>query len=138
MAAVHSDILLDYNIVLTESHTVIDAEQVSKWYEAAVKAGGTENGKPGPRPMFGPRYYAAFVKDPVLGINFEAVCKTWSPPKDDAGETKANGASEDKVAATEDKLIESEETKPAEKVDDEKAPVEDPEQPAKKRARRAT
>lgn len=88
--------------------------------------------------MFGPSYYAAFVKDPVLGINFEAVCKTWSPPKDDTGETKANGASEDKAAATEDKVNDSEETKPAEKIDDAKASEAEAEQPAKKRARRAT
>lgn len=62
-----------------------DTEAVDKWHAAAVQAGGRDNGKPGPRPMYGPRYYGAFVKDPVLGINFEAVCKTSPPPGEQEG-----------------------------------------------------
>jgi catechol 2,3-dioxygenase-like lactoylglutathione lyase family enzyme len=48
-------------------------EQVDAFYEAAIAAGGRDNGEPGPRPHYGPNYYAAFVCDPD-GINFEVVC----------------------------------------------------------------
>ncbi|KXS99577.1 hypothetical protein AC578_2209 [Pseudocercospora eumusae] len=48
-------------------------EQVHAWYESALKAGGEDNGRPGPRPEYHAGYYGAFVRDPVLGINFEAV-----------------------------------------------------------------
>lgn len=51
----------------------IGKDQVDEFYTAAVKAGGVGNGEPGPRPQFGPKYYAAFVKDPICGINFEVV-----------------------------------------------------------------
>ena len=43
------------------------------FYETAIKAGGKDNGAPGPRPQYHPGYYAAFVKDPVCGINIEVV-----------------------------------------------------------------
>jgi catechol 2,3-dioxygenase-like lactoylglutathione lyase family enzyme len=33
-------------------------------YEAALKAGGRSDGPPGPRPQYGPRYYAAYLLDP--------------------------------------------------------------------------
>lgn len=45
---------------------------VQQFYEAALAAGGTDNGAPGPRPNYGPHYYAAFVIDPN-GHNIEAV-----------------------------------------------------------------
>jgi catechol 2,3-dioxygenase-like lactoylglutathione lyase family enzyme len=48
-------------------------EQVDRFHEAALKAGGRDNGKPGPRPNYDPNYYAAFVYDPD-GANIEAVC----------------------------------------------------------------
>jgi catechol 2,3-dioxygenase-like lactoylglutathione lyase family enzyme len=48
-------------------------DQVDRFHEAALKAGGRDNGKPGPRPNYGPNYYAAFVYDPD-GANIEAVC----------------------------------------------------------------
>lgn len=50
-----------------------DRESVEAFYEAAIKAGGKDNGPPGPRPNYGPNYYAAFVLDPD-GFNIEAVC----------------------------------------------------------------
>ena len=31
--------------------------------EAALRAGGTDDGPPGPRPDYGPAYYGAFVRD---------------------------------------------------------------------------
>jgi catechol 2,3-dioxygenase-like lactoylglutathione lyase family enzyme len=36
---------------------------VNKFHEAALKAGGSNNGEPGPRPDYGPDYYGAFVYD---------------------------------------------------------------------------
>ncbi len=48
-------------------------EEVDAFYEAALAAGGTDNGKPGPRPDYGPTYYAAFVEDRE-GNNIEVVC----------------------------------------------------------------
>ena len=47
--------------------------QVDAFHAAALKAGGKDNGAPGPRPHYGPNYYAAFVYDPD-GANIEAVC----------------------------------------------------------------
>ena len=46
--------------------------QVRAFHEAAVAAGGRDNGAAGLRPNFGPDYYAAFVFDPD-GHNVEAV-----------------------------------------------------------------
>lgn len=37
---------------------------VDDFYAAALKAGGTDNGKPGLRTQYGPTYYACFVIDP--------------------------------------------------------------------------
>ena len=48
-----------------------DAAQVQAFYDAALAAGGTDNGAPGPRD-YHPGYYAAFVLDPE-GNNIEAV-----------------------------------------------------------------
>ena len=36
---------------------------VDAFYAAALANGGTDNGKPGPRPDYGANYYAAFVID---------------------------------------------------------------------------
>jgi catechol 2,3-dioxygenase-like lactoylglutathione lyase family enzyme len=46
---------------------------VDAFYDAAMSAGGTDHGKPGPRPKYGRNYYAAFVRDPE-GNNIEVVC----------------------------------------------------------------
>lgn len=48
-------------------------DQVTQFYEAAIAAGATDNGKPGIRDMYHPDYYGAFVIDPD-GHNIEAVC----------------------------------------------------------------
>jgi catechol 2,3-dioxygenase-like lactoylglutathione lyase family enzyme len=48
-------------------------EEVDAFHAAAVAAGGEDNGPPGPRPDYGPAYYAAFVKDRE-GNNIEVVC----------------------------------------------------------------
>ncbi len=48
-------------------------EEVGKFYENGIKAGGIDNGKPGPRPNQSTEiYYAAFLIDPD-GNNIEAV-----------------------------------------------------------------
>lgn len=47
-------------------------EKVDAFYEAALNAGGKDNGPPGLRPQYSGRYYAAFVLDPD-GHNIEAV-----------------------------------------------------------------
>lgn len=39
-------------------------EAVHAFHEAGLKLGGRDNGAPGPRPEYGPRYYAAFLIDP--------------------------------------------------------------------------
>ncbi|KAJ2892648.1 hypothetical protein MKZ38_009492 [Zalerion maritima] len=49
---------------------------VQRWHEAALKAGGVDNGKPGERPQYVKGYYGAFVIDP-LGNNVEVM--HWSP-----------------------------------------------------------
>jgi catechol 2,3-dioxygenase-like lactoylglutathione lyase family enzyme len=46
---------------------------VRAFYEAAMAAGGTDNGAPGVREIYHPSYYGAFVRDPD-GHNIEAVC----------------------------------------------------------------
>jgi catechol 2,3-dioxygenase-like lactoylglutathione lyase family enzyme len=55
-----------------KQHTAFAAKsraEVDEFHATALKAGGTENGAPGPRR---PNYYAAFVLDPD-GNNIEAV-----------------------------------------------------------------
>ena len=52
---------------------VRSTEQVDAFHAAALAAGGTDNGAPGPRPIYHPGYYGAFVLDPD-GNNVEAVC----------------------------------------------------------------
>lgn len=49
-------------------------EMVDVFYKAAMSAGASDNGKPGLRTEYTPRYYAAFVRD-LDGNNIEAcVC----------------------------------------------------------------
>jgi catechol 2,3-dioxygenase-like lactoylglutathione lyase family enzyme len=52
---------------LAESEEVVKA-----FYDAALAAGGKDNGAPGPRKEYSPGYYAAFVRD-LDGHNIEAV-----------------------------------------------------------------
>ncbi|MPZ10982.1 MAG: VOC family protein [Kiloniellaceae bacterium] len=51
-----------------QSRAVVDA-----FHQAALAAGGRDNGKPGLRPQYHANYYGAFVLDPD-GHNVEAVC----------------------------------------------------------------
>jgi len=52
-----------------------DRATVDAFHAAALAAGGRDNGRPGLRPHYHPRYYGAFVLDPD-GHNIEAVCRT--------------------------------------------------------------
>ncbi len=52
-----------------------DRAAVDAFYQAALEAGGRDNGPPGLRPHYHPHYYAAFVLDPD-GHNIEAECHT--------------------------------------------------------------
>jgi catechol 2,3-dioxygenase-like lactoylglutathione lyase family enzyme len=47
--------------------------QVDGFHASGLKAGGKDNGAPGLRADYGPKYYAAFLIDPD-GNNVEAVC----------------------------------------------------------------
>ena len=51
-----------------------DRATVDRFYEAAIAAGGKDNGPPGMRLHYDPDYYGAFVLDPD-GHNIEAVCR---------------------------------------------------------------
>ena len=50
-----------------------DRATVDSFHAAAVGAGGTDNGAPGPRPRYHETYYAGYVID-LDGHNVEAVC----------------------------------------------------------------
>jgi catechol 2,3-dioxygenase-like lactoylglutathione lyase family enzyme len=52
-----------------------DRATVDAFYEAAMGAGGKDNGPPGLRAHYHENYYAAYVHDPD-GNNVEAVCHT--------------------------------------------------------------
>jgi catechol 2,3-dioxygenase-like lactoylglutathione lyase family enzyme len=45
---------------------------VAEAHRAALANGGTDDGSPGPRPSYGPLYYAAYVRDPD-GLRVEFV-----------------------------------------------------------------
>jgi catechol 2,3-dioxygenase-like lactoylglutathione lyase family enzyme len=47
--------------------------QVDAFHQAAMTAGGRDNGPPGLRPQYHPNYYGAFILD-ADGNNIEAVC----------------------------------------------------------------
>lgn len=52
-------------------------EAVHAFYNEGLKYGGKDNGKPGPRPEYGPHYYAAFLVDPD---GYEIEVKLWVRP----------------------------------------------------------
>ena len=47
--------------------------KVDQFYETAIAIGATDNGPPGLRDIYHPKYYGAFVLDPD-GNDVEAVC----------------------------------------------------------------
>ena len=60
---------------LAHSRAEVDAA-----YAAAMAAGATDNGQPGVRLYYDPRYYAANVLDPD-GYSLEFVYKSWQHPQ---------------------------------------------------------
>lgn len=48
-------------------------EQVQEFWDAAMQAGGTGEGEPGPRPHYGKPYYGCFMRDPD-GHKIECMC----------------------------------------------------------------
>lgn len=50
-----------------------DRKAVDRSHAAGLQAGGRDNGRPGLRADYSPKYYAAFLIDPD-GNNVEAVC----------------------------------------------------------------
>jgi S-adenosylmethionine hydrolase/catechol 2,3-dioxygenase-like lactoylglutathione lyase family enzyme len=58
--------------------------EVDAFYDAATGAGAADNGKPGARLYYDPRYYAANVFDPD-GYSLEAVYKSWQHPQTKVG-----------------------------------------------------
>ena len=58
------------------SHVAFIADtkaQVQAFHREALAHGGSDEGSPGPRPHYGPDYYAAYVRDPD-GNKLQAVC----------------------------------------------------------------
>jgi catechol 2,3-dioxygenase-like lactoylglutathione lyase family enzyme len=63
---------------VTATHVALRAlnrAAVDRFHAQGLAAGGRDNGAPGLRSDYGPRYYAAFLLDPD-GHNVEAVCLT--------------------------------------------------------------
>jgi len=61
---------------VTQVHVAFPCESrdlVHAFHEAALAAGGADNGAPGLRPIYHEHYYGAYVLDPD-GNNIEAVC----------------------------------------------------------------
>lgn len=54
--------------------------EVDAAYGAAMAAGATDNGRPGARLYYDPRYYAANFLDPD-GYSIEVVFKSWQHPE---------------------------------------------------------
>ena len=54
--------------------------EVNAFYDAALATGGRDNGKPGARVFYDPRYYAANLFDPD-GYSLEVVYKNWQHPQ---------------------------------------------------------
>lgn len=64
-------------------------DAVHKFHEAALANGGSDNGPPGPREMYGPEYYGAFVID-LDGNRLEATLhQEVSPAKSTAPKAKS-------------------------------------------------
>ena len=66
----------DSNPIGLSGHVCFKAARrafVDAFHQAALAAGGCDNGKPGLRTVYHPHYYAAFIIDPD-GHRIEAVC----------------------------------------------------------------
>ncbi|RMW95395.1 VOC family protein [Allofranklinella schreckenbergeri] len=59
------------------------AEQVHAFHAAALAAGGSDDGAPGPRPHYGKEYYGCFVRD-LDGHKIEAMAWLTDAPQSGA------------------------------------------------------
>jgi catechol 2,3-dioxygenase-like lactoylglutathione lyase family enzyme len=78
----NTDFWINHAPAFAPLHLAFEAhsrEQVQAFHEAALAAGGSDNGEPGYRDYW-PGYYAAFVHDPD-GHNIEAVWYDYSKVK---------------------------------------------------------
>ncbi len=66
------------------------------FYNAALAAGGSDEGAPGPRPDYGPNYYGAFVRD-LDGNKIEAVVIVEAKPDAKAAKKAAKKAKSEPV-----------------------------------------
>jgi catechol 2,3-dioxygenase-like lactoylglutathione lyase family enzyme len=66
-------VLVDEKSGLHFCFTAPNANAVDAFHAAALRAGGRDNGAPGPRPQYSADYYAAFIIDPD-GYRIEAYC----------------------------------------------------------------
>lgn len=62
-----------HNVPIHFAFRAASRAAVDAFYQAAMAAGGRDNGAPGIRAHYHPDYYGAFVLDPD-GHNIEAVC----------------------------------------------------------------
>src|SRR5215469_15255169 len=79
-------------------------DAVHKFYDAAIANGGSDNGPPGPREMYGPDYYGAFVIDLdgnklEATLHLEAATATKAKTATRKRKTKSAKASAKKKAA---------------------------------------
>lgn len=71
----HGPTLVHNGVTKPHVHIALVAssrKEVDAFYNAALAAGGKDNGPPGKREIYHPNYYGAFVLDPE-GHNLEAV-----------------------------------------------------------------
>ena len=79
----NTDFWIGKSDTVAKTHLAFEAKSkadVEAFYQAALAAGGKDNGKPGYRKDYWPGYYAAFVYDPD-GHNIEAVWYDYSAVK---------------------------------------------------------
>ena len=79
----NTDFWIGKSDTVAKGHLAFEAKsraEVEAFYEAALAAGGKDNGEPGYRRNYWPGYYAAFVYDPD-GHNIEAVWYDYSAVK---------------------------------------------------------
>ncbi|AKE96435.1 VOC family protein [Cronobacter sakazakii] len=57
------------------------AEAVREFHAAGLRHGGSDEGKPGIREMYGPDFYVAYLRDPD-GHKLACVCYPFHPEKD--------------------------------------------------------
>lgn len=69
--------------------TALSEQAVRDAYDSALRHGGVDNGAPGLRPQFGPRYYASNILDPD-GYSLEISFKAWLYDDARAAQTKGS------------------------------------------------